>query len=57
METRDLRERRSREFPDEKRVYMQLAKLEAQAGNYQGVVECIRKETDRNPAVDADWKL
>jgi len=54
---KDILERWVREFPGEKGVYLQLAELEAQGANYQGVVEYLRKETDRNPAVDTDWKV
>src|SRR5439155_5368357 len=54
---KEILERWARESPGEKGVYLQLAELEAQGANYQGVVEYLRKETDRNPAVDTDWKV
>lgn len=47
----------AKEFPEEKGVYMQLAELESQAGNYQRASEYLRNEIERNPAVDSDWKL
>jgi len=50
-------DRWAREVPNEKGVYLRLAELEAQSANYQGVVEYLRKEMDRNPTADADWKV
>ena len=50
-------DRWAREFPDEKGVCLQLAELEAQSANYRGVVEYLRKEMDRNPTADEDWRV
>ncbi|HEV2521854.1 MAG TPA: hypothetical protein VGT24_05680 [Candidatus Acidoferrales bacterium] len=54
---KQILERWARECSDEKGVYLQLAELEAQSANYQGVVEYLRREMDRNPATDTDWRL
>jgi len=54
---KQILQRWAREFPGEKGVYLQLAELEARGADYQAVVEYLRKEMDRNPAVDTDWKL
>jgi tetratricopeptide (TPR) repeat protein len=54
---KEILEQWGREFPDEKGIYLQLAELEAQAANYHRIAEYLRKEIDRNPAVEADWKL
>lgn len=47
----------ARECPDEKGVYLQLAELEAKGANFSRVAEYLRREMDRNPAADDDWRL
>lgn len=54
---KQILERWARECSDEKGIYLQLAELEAQSANYQGVVEYLRREMDRNPEADTDWRL
>jgi tetratricopeptide (TPR) repeat protein len=54
---KEILERWAREFPDEKGVYLQLAELEAQGTNYHRIAEYLRKEIEKNPAVEEDWKL
>jgi tetratricopeptide (TPR) repeat protein len=47
----------AREFPDEKGVYLQLAELEALGTNYHRIAEYLRKEIEKNPAMEEDWRL
>jgi tetratricopeptide (TPR) repeat protein len=54
---KEILEQWAREFPGEKGIYLQLAELEARSANYHRIDECLRKEIERNPAVEEDWKL
>ena len=55
--TIQLLERWAAEFPDEKGLYMQIAELQAQAANLEAVPVSLRKEVERNPEADRDWRI
>lgn len=55
--TIELLERWAGEFPDEKGIHMQIAELQAQLGNLEAVPLSLRKEVDRNPEADRDWRI
>jgi tetratricopeptide (TPR) repeat protein len=52
-----LLERWAAEFPDEKGLYMQIAELQAQVANLEAVPISLRKEVERNPEADRDWRI
>jgi tetratricopeptide (TPR) repeat protein len=45
------------EFPREAKVHFELAALQAQATDFAGAAETIRRATDANPEMDSDWRL
>lgn len=45
------------EYRDEKGVYLQIAELQAQQSNYDRILQSIRREQDRSPDVDQDWRI
>ena len=52
-----LLERWAAEFPEEKGLYMQVAELHAQVANLEAVPISLRKEVERNPEADRDWRI
>jgi tetratricopeptide (TPR) repeat protein len=55
--TIELLERWAAEFPDEKGIHMQIAELQAQLANMEAVPISVRKEVERNPEADRDWRI
>src|SRR5262249_30897799 len=44
-------------FPDEKGIFLTKGEIQAQETDVDGLVDSIRKEFDRNPELEKDWKL
>jgi len=47
----------AQDFPEEKGIYLQVAELKAEMGDFDSVLIAIRNEEERNPEADRDWRV
>jgi tetratricopeptide (TPR) repeat protein len=50
-------EQLARDLPEEKGIYLQVAELQAEMADFDSMLIAIRKEEERNPEVNRDWRV